>query len=51
MDDDAPRKVPKEIPGRWDGIKKILTRTSPLAHPDFEPSEDVRLHGVIAINH
>ncbi|KAH9505080.1 hypothetical protein Btru_059465 [Bulinus truncatus] len=27
-----------EWPGRWDHIQKILLRTGPFAHPDFEPS-------------
>ncbi|CAI8022419.1 NEDD8-activating enzyme E1 catalytic subunit [Geodia barretti] len=25
--------------GRWRDVQKLLTRGSPLAHPDFEPSE------------
>lgn len=37
-----------EVLGRWDGIQKLLTRSSPLAHPDFEPSEEVmrEIHGI-----
>lgn len=27
--------------GRWESIQYLLTRGSPLAHPDFEPSEEV----------
>ena len=27
--------------GRWENIQKLLTRGSPLAHPDFEPSDEV----------
>lgn len=30
-----------EFPGRWRDIQKLLTRGSPLAHPEFEPSEQV----------
>ncbi|XP_019851860.1 PREDICTED: NEDD8-activating enzyme E1 catalytic subunit-like isoform X2 [Amphimedon queenslandica] len=26
--------------GRWESIQYLLTRGSPLAHPDFEPSEE-----------
>ncbi|CAG5120245.1 unnamed protein product, partial [Candidula unifasciata] len=29
-----------EWPGRWDHVKKILERTGPFAHPDFEPSPE-----------
>lgn len=29
------------LPERWQSIQYILTRGSPLAHPDFEPSEEV----------
>uniref|UniRef100_A0A0B7B6L3 NEDD8-activating enzyme E1 catalytic subunit n=2 Tax=Arion vulgaris TaxID=1028688 RepID=A0A0B7B6L3_9EUPU len=29
-----------EWPGRWDHLKKILERTGPFAHPDFEPSPE-----------
>ncbi len=25
----------------WDNLQKLLTRGSPLAHPDFEPSDEV----------
>ena len=31
----------QEIPGRWGSIQKLLTRGSPLAHPEFEPSDEV----------
>ena len=27
---------------RWNHLQTILTRSSPLAHPEFEPSEEVR---------
>lgn len=30
-----------DIPGRWESIQYLLTRGSPLAHPEFEPSEEV----------
>lgn len=29
-------------PGRWNHVKKFLERTGPFAHPDFEPSPEVR---------
>ena len=28
---------------RWSHLQTILTRSSPLAHPEFEPSEEVRV--------
>jgi ubiquitin-activating enzyme E1 C len=28
-----------EFPGRWRDVQKLLTRGSPLAHPEFEPSD------------
>ena len=31
----------EDPPGRWRDIQKLLTRGSPLAHPDFEPSDQV----------
>ena len=34
-------KAEEEIPGRWRDVQKLLTRGSPLAHPDFEPSDQV----------
>ena len=27
---------------RWNHLQTVLTRSSPLAHPEFEPSEEVR---------
>ena len=26
---------------RWNNLQTVLTRTSPLAHPEFEPNEEV----------
>ena len=31
----------EEFPGRWRDVQKLLTRGSPLAHPEFEPSDQV----------
>lgn len=28
-------------PGRWNHVRKLLERTGPLAHPDFEPSPQI----------
>ena len=28
-------------PGRWSHVQKLLERTGPLAHPEFEPSTEV----------
>ena len=28
--------------GRWNHVQKFLERTGPFAHPDFEPSSEVR---------
>lgn len=30
-----------DYPSRWNGLRKILERIGPLAHPDFEPSSDI----------
>ena len=30
-----------DIPGRWEHIDKLLTRTSPLASPGFDPTDPV----------
>ena len=32
---------------RWNHLQTVLTRSSPLAHPEFEPSEEVRLEFVL----
>ena len=32
---------PQDSSGRWAHLQKLLCRGSPLAHPDFEPSEEV----------
>ena len=32
---------PEDSSGRWEHLQKLLCRGSPLAHPDFEPSEEV----------
>jgi hypothetical protein len=32
---------PTEWPDRFNNLRKILERSSPFAHPDFEPSSDV----------
>ena len=31
---------------RWAGLQNILCSTSPLAHPDFEPSEEVSKYAI-----
>ena len=31
----------EEFPGRWRDVQKLLTRGSPLVHPEFEPSDQV----------
>ena len=36
----------EDPPGRWRDIQKLLTRGSPLAHPDFEPSDQVQCSAV-----
>ena len=36
----------EELPGRWRDLQKLLTRGSPLAHPDFEPSDQVCIGAV-----
>jgi len=28
-------------PGRWIHLQKVLERSSPFSHPDFEPSSEV----------
>ena len=28
---------------RWSHLQRLLCRGSPLAHPDFEPSDEVRV--------
>ena len=33
----------KDWPGRWNHVRKLLERTGPFAHPDFEPSPEVGL--------
>ena len=30
-----------ELPEKWSHLQKLLCRGSPLAHPDFEPSDEV----------
>lgn len=30
-----------DYPSRWDGLRKILERSGPLCHPDFEPSAEI----------
>ena len=32
---------------RWNHLQTILTRSSPLAHPEFEPSEEVRVEFIL----
>ena len=32
----------QDWPGRWAHLRKLLERTGPFAHPDFEPSPEVR---------
>ncbi len=29
--------------GRWSHVQKFLERIGPFTHPDFEPSEEVRM--------
>ncbi|KAL8566247.1 NEDD8-activating protein uba3 [Nucella lapillus] len=31
----------QDWPGRWNHIKRLLERTGPFAHPDFEPSPEI----------
>lgn len=31
----------KDWPGRWNHVRKLLERTGPFAHPDFEPSPEI----------
>lgn len=33
--------VETEWAGRWDHVKKVLERSGPFAHPDFEPSTEI----------
>ena len=32
---------------RWSHLQRLLCRSSPLAHPDFEPSDEVRVRMLI----
>ena len=32
---------------RWSHLQRLLCRGSPLAHPDFEPSDEVRVRMLI----
>ncbi len=43
MDSDstAPVMDGSDFAARWKNIQYLLTRGSPLAHPDFEPSPEV----------
>ncbi|XP_076447611.1 NEDD8-activating enzyme E1 catalytic subunit-like [Babylonia areolata] len=31
----------KDWPGRWSHVQRLLERTGPFAHPDFEPSPEI----------
>ena len=40
MEVDQPEEEVPEIPGRWNHVQKLLTRTSNFAHPNFQPSPE-----------
>ncbi len=33
-------------PGRWNHVRKLLERGGPFAHPDFEPSPEVKFDNI-----
>lgn len=35
--------------GRWNHVRKFVERGGPFAHPDFEPSPEVRFGDKIVI--
>ena len=39
------------VRGRWDHLQFLLARGSPLAHPDFEPSEEVSPHSWFVVKY
>lgn len=37
------RDCTRDWPDRWNHVRKLLEQTGPLAHPDFEPGEEVNV--------
>lgn len=44
---DVAVQIKDAFPKRWCHLKKVLERTGPFCHPDFEPSTDVTNHFIM----